>query len=109
MKTQITTAWKVISRHVAVSILAIAAVASLVTYHSVQPVAPPAAVGHPAAADRDDDAGGALLSPGRAMEPLAARVTPAIVNVTVASRRNPDVADQQLPDGLQQFFGPGFQ
>jgi S1-C subfamily serine protease len=42
---------------------------------------------------------------------LAARVTPAIVNVAVTSHSKADADDQQqqeLPDGLQQFFGPGF-
>jgi serine protease Do len=55
---------------------------------------------------------GALLSLDQAMETLAARVTPAIVNVTVTSRSRANVAGD-LPDGLQdspfgQFFGQQF-
>jgi serine protease Do len=43
------------------------------------------------------------------METLAAKVTPAIVNVAVTSHSKPDMAEQQqLPDDMQQFFGPGF-
>jgi serine protease Do len=90
------------------SVIAIAALASLVTYESVKPMPARAAVAAPAAAALGDDSVGALLSLDRAMETLAARVTPAIVNVTVASRRTPDDAEDQLPDGLQQFFGPSF-
>src|ERR1700690_1798608 len=108
MTKQITTTWKtMIGRHLAASIIAIAVVASLITYESVKPMAARASVAAPAAA-LDDDSVGALLSLDRAMETLAARVTPAIVNVSVASRRTPDAAEDQLPDGLQQFFGPGF-
>jgi serine protease Do len=56
---------------------------------------------------------GALLSLDQAMETLAARVTPAIVNVTVTSRAKTNVAEGDLPDGLQgspfgQFFGQQF-
>src|ERR1700675_54404 len=106
MKQHITAFWKtIVGRNIAAPLIAIAALASLVTYESVKPMGAPAAVAAPAAAPLDDDSVGALLSLDRAMETLAARVTPAIVNVSVASRRNPDVAEEQLPDGLQQFFG----
>src|SRR6202142_389695 len=109
MKKQITTAWKTtMGRHLAALAMAIAVLASLITYESVKPMAARAAVAAPAAAALGDDSVGALLSLDRAMETLAARVTPAIVNVSVASRRTPDAAEDQLPDGLQQFFGPGF-
>ncbi len=109
MKKQITTAWKTtMGRHLAALAMAVAVLASLITYESVKPMAARAAVAAPAAAALDDDSVGALLSLDRAMETLAARVTPAIVNVSVASRRTPDAAEDQLPDGLQQFFGPGF-
>src|SRR6185369_3220318 len=61
----------------------------------------------------DDNHVGALLSLDQAMETLAARVTPAIVNVTVTSRAKTNVAEGDLPDGLQgspfgQFFGQQF-
>jgi serine protease Do len=61
----------------------------------------------------DDNSVSALLSLDKAMETLAARVTPAIVNVTVTSKvsgdrsaamDNGDSDDDN--DDMQQFFGP---
>jgi serine protease Do len=61
----------------------------------------------PAAAPLDDNSVGALLTLDRAMETLAARVTPAVVNVTVVSKSNPQQnGGEGMPD-MQQFFGPG--
>src|SRR5207248_7409460 len=68
----------------------------------------------PAAAPLDDNSVSALLALDRAMETVAARVTPAIVNVTVTSKVSPENGDaseqngqdQDGPNGLQQFFGP---
>src|ERR1700674_487799 len=114
MRKQITTAWKTMKTtktmigRVAASVVAIAALASLITYETAKPMAARAAVAAPAAAPLDDNSVVALLSPNQAMETLAARVTPAIVNVAVTSRSKPDMAEQQLPDDMQQFFGPGF-
>jgi serine protease Do len=101
------TAWKMMAGRIALSLLAIAVFASLVTYETAKPPAARAAVAAPAAAPLDDNSVGALLSLDQAMETLAARVTPAIVNVAVTSRSK-EAAEQQLPDDLQQFFGPGF-
>jgi serine protease Do len=103
--------WKTTAGRIAASAVAIAALAFLVTYETAKPMAARAAVSTPApaAAALDDSSIGALLSLDQAMETLAARVTPAIVNVAVTSKSKPDAAEQQqLPDGLQQFFGPGF-
>jgi serine protease Do len=70
----------------------------------------------PAATALDDNSVSALLSLDRAMETLAARVTPAIVNVTVTSKSKPDHDGAMEPeDGNgdddsnnlpQFFFGP---
>jgi serine protease Do len=106
MKTQTTTTWKKTLGRIAVSIVAVAALASLVTYETAKPMSARAAA--PAGAPLDDSSVGALLSLDQAMETLAARVTPAIVNVAVTSRSKPDMSQQQLPDDLQQFFGQGF-
>jgi len=61
----------------------------------------------------DDTSVGALLSLDRAMETLAARVTPAIVNVSVTSKTSGQRADARGEEegddsdgGMQQFFGP---
>lgn len=69
----------------------------------------------PAAAPMDDSSVAPLLSLDRAMEALAARVTPAVVNVNVTSRvSQQEAADdeqedqgQQQQQQFQQFFGPG--
>src|SRR5580698_3511077 len=103
------TAWKKTIGRIALSIVAVAALASLVTYEAAKPMAARAASAAPAAAPLDDNSVGALLSLDQAMETLAARVTPAIVNVAVTSKSKPDMAEQQqIPDDMQQFFGPGF-
>jgi len=63
-----------------------------------------------AAMAMDDNSVEALTALDRAMEAVAARVTPAVVNVAVTAR-NTDEAEiqggpmQGLPPGLQQFFG----
>ena len=102
------TAWEKTIGRIALSIVAVAALASLVTYEAAKPMAARAASAAPAAARLDDNSVGALLSLDQAMETLAARVTPAIVNVAVTSKSKPDNNEQQIPDDMQQFFGPGF-
>ena len=60
----------------------------------------------------DDHSVGALISLDQAMETLAARVTPAVVNIAVTSTPSGDeeqggTAQQQaIPPQFQQFFGP---
>ena len=92
-------------RRLAVPMLALALVASFVTYEFAKPAAARAAEAAPSAAPLDADSVGALLALDKAMETLAARVTPAVVNVTVTSRTKPDMAGRQLPQDMQQFFG----
>src|SRR5579883_138279 len=96
------------SRRVLVSALAIASVVSFGTYEIVRPAAAHAAVAAPAAAPLDPDSVSALTALDHAMETVAARVTPAIVNVAVTSK----VKASQLSgdDGdaeqfFQRFFG----
>jgi serine protease Do len=66
-----------------------------------------AAAPAPAAAPLDDNSVGALLTLDRAMETLAARVTPAVVNVTVASKPSAQQNGMEGMPDMQQFFGPG--
>src|SRR5215831_15303191 len=88
--------WK---RRLAVPAMALALVASFVTYECVKPAAAAAnATAAPAAAPLDVDSVGALMALDKAMETLAARVTPAVVNVTVTSRTKPEVADKEMPE-----------
>ncbi|MFY9647177.1 MAG: Do family serine endopeptidase [Terriglobales bacterium] len=89
----------------AIALLAVLAVGSVATLEFAK-TASAAAAPAPAAAPLDDNSVGALLTLDRAMETLAARVTPAVVNVTVASKPNEQQgANEGMPD-MQQFFGP---
>jgi serine protease Do len=71
-------------------------------------------VGHasvPAASAIDDNSVAALTSLDHAMETVAARVTPAVVNVAVTAKGTGEAETsegsmQGLPPGMQQFFGP---
>jgi serine protease Do len=98
--------------------LAFALGGSLVAYELAGPADAHAAAATmatpaPAAAELNPDSVSALLSLNQAMETLAARVTPAVVNVAVTSRTQDDAA-AQLPQGMQfgpfgQFFGPNMR
>jgi serine protease Do len=97
-----------------VAVLALGTILSFGAYEIVKP-AGAAAAASPAAAPLDDNSVGALLALDHAMETVAARVTPAIVNVTVTSKTSPDRGDTAEDNGqndddnnpFQQFFGPG--
>ncbi|MFY9842641.1 MAG: Do family serine endopeptidase [Terriglobales bacterium] len=98
----------VVTRRALVALLAVAAVGSIATFTFTKS-ATAAAAPAPAAAALDDNSVAALLTLDKAMETLAARVTPAVVNVTVASKASPQQGQGQMegmPD-MQQFFGPG--
>jgi serine protease Do len=88
-----------------VPILTFAMVGSFVAYDFVKAMPARAAMPGPTTTALDDNSVGALLSLDRAMETLAARVTPAIVNVTVTSRTKPNLAGGDEQD-MQQFGGP---
>jgi serine protease Do len=67
-----------------------------------------------AATALDDNSIAPLTSLDHAMEAVASRVTPAVVNVAVTSKSSGEFATsdnqmQGLPPGLQQFFGPMLQ
>jgi serine protease Do len=96
----------VVTRRLAVALFAVVAVGAVATLNftkSATAAAPPA----PAAAALDDNSVGALLTLDRAMETLAARVTPAVVNVTVVSKSNAQQSGMEGMPDMQQFFGPG--
>jgi serine protease Do len=100
--------WKNMGRRMIVPVLALATLGSFVAYESVRPVSAKAAI-TPAAAPLDDESVNPLLSLDKAMETLAARVTPAIVNVAVTSHGKADEAmEMQIPEGMQQMLPPGF-
>ncbi|HEX7287325.1 MAG TPA: Do family serine endopeptidase [Candidatus Angelobacter sp.] len=101
------------------AVLALALTASVGAYELSKPVAASAAGMAPAAAPLDDNSISAITALDQAMEKLASRVTPAVVNVTVVSKgraqkfmhgQNHEQDQDQDKNGLQQFFGPfGFQ
>src|SRR6202163_3531259 len=95
------------TRRLAVPMIALALVASFVTYECAKPAAAKAANAAPAAAPLDVDSVSSLLALDKAMETLAARVTPAVVNVTVTSRTKAEASGKQMPEDMQQFFGQG--
>ena len=100
-----------LTRRLIVPAMAVALALSLTTYEFIKPAYAKGPVASPTATPIDDNSVGALLSLDQAMETLAARVTPAVVNVAVTSRSKPDMTDgqmQQLPDGVPPIFGPFF-
>ena len=104
-----TTKWKsIVSRRLVVPVLALVMMAGLGGYELYKPAGADAATAAPAAAPLDDNTVAALLSLDRAMETLAAHVTPAVVNVTVTARAKAVPLGGQDQDQLQQFFGPFF-
>src|ERR1700676_4744963 len=98
--------WKTnVTRRILASMVAVAAVVGLAGYEFANTAK--AGVAAPAAPPLDDNSVAAILTLDRAMETLAARVTPAVVNVTVSSKPSArNDGDESSPD-MQQFFGPG--
>jgi serine protease Do len=98
MKTWFESCKAAATRRLTVALLAIVAVGSVATFNFAKS-AKAAAAPAPAAAPLDDNSVAALLTLDRAMETLAARVTPAVVNVTVASKANPQHGENEgMPD-----------
>jgi serine protease Do len=91
-----------LSRRFVVPVIAILTAVSLGTYELAKPISAAMAAPTPAATALDDNSVGALLSLDRAMEALAARVTPAIVNVTVTSKANARMEDGEDSQDMQQ-------
>jgi serine protease Do len=110
MKNWFPESWKnSLGRRLIAPVLAIGMVGSLAAFQTAKPVVAKAASATPSTAALDDNSVSALLALDRAMETLAARVTPAIVNVAVTSKPKADEQAQvEIPDDMRQFFGPGF-
>src|SRR3974390_1153320 len=84
--------------------------AGLTTYEWAKPAAARASATAPAAAEPlDVDSVSALLSLDKAMETLAARGSPTVVNVMVTSKTKEvaDNGDGQMPKEFRRFFGQG--
>jgi len=109
MKTWIT---KNLTRRMIAPIMAIALAMSLATYEFAKPAFAKGPIASPTATPLDDNSIGALLSLDQAMETLAARVTPAVVNVAVTSHAKAEMAEgqmPQMPEGMPPMFGPFFE
>jgi len=96
------------ARRIGAAALALALTAGLGAFHFLQPSTARAAATSNTA-PIDDSKIGALLSLDQAMETVASRVTPAIVNVAVTAKVNQKAMIMQgipegLPEGMQQFF-----
>jgi serine protease Do len=105
------TTWKEFTRRFVAPLLAAAMVVSVAAYEFAKPASAAALAPAPAAPALDSNSVGALLSLDQAMEALASRVTPAIVNVTVTSKTNLKMnADEDGQPDMQQFgpFGNPF-
>jgi serine protease Do len=119
MSTWITRSWNTAGKRSAVAVLALALAGSFVTYESIRPLHATGGAAMSNATPLEDSKIAPLLSLDEAMETVASRVTPAIVNVAVTSKvksqfargqqsddqDNQDNDQQQLP---QQFFGMPF-
>jgi serine protease Do len=99
--------WKtILTGRLLVAAVALLTVASLATYEFASAKPARAAAAAPAAAPLDDSSVAALLSLDQAMETLAARVTPAVVNVTVTSKPSAPQGGDDSSQDMQQFFAP---
>ncbi|MBV9339380.1 MAG: Do family serine endopeptidase [Acidobacteria bacterium] len=96
------------ARRLLLAILEVGVALAVAGYEFPKPAS--AAAATPAAGPLSEGSVSALLALDQAMETVAARVTPAIVNVTVTSKAAPergDAGNQNDNDDSQQFFGPG--
>ena len=105
------TNWNKLTGRFLAPALAAVMMLTLGAYELAKPASAASMTPAPAAPALDSGSVEALLSLDRAMESLAARVTPAIVNVTVTSktnlRSNADEDGGGPPQQFGQQFGPG--
>src|SRR5579863_256207 len=87
----------ILTRRLMLPVVAIALALSLTTYEFIKPAYARGPVASPSATPLDDNSVSALLALDQAMETLAARVTPAVVNVAVTSHSKTEMADGQMP------------
>src|SRR5579871_2599593 len=94
-------------RRVLAPILALGLVAGFGAYEIYRPASATAAVMAPAAPPLPEEAVNTLLSVDKATETLAAHVTPAVVNVTVAARNKAQQSGNMgdMPEFFKHFFG----
>jgi serine protease Do len=109
MKAWITRGWKACgSKGRAAVALTLVLAASIFAYTAHTSFGPVRAAVDSNAAPLEDSKIGPLLSLDQAMEAVAARVTPAIVNVAVTSQAKSQPVAEGIPDEMQRFFGQQF-
>ncbi len=109
MKAWITRGWKACGNKGRAAVaLTLVLAASIFVYTAHTSFVPVRAAVSSNAAPLDDSKIGPLLSLDQAMEAVAARVTPAIVNVAVTSRAKSQPVAEGVPDDIQRFFGQQF-
>src|SRR5262249_37564190 len=107
MNTWIVKHWKSLKNHRKMAAAAALAVTlSMGSYAFLKPAAANAGSVAPAAAPLDENSVSALLALDHAMETLAAHVTPAVVNGTVASRGKHQQISDDDQNEMERFFGP---
>ena len=101
--------WKAAwTRRVLAPVLAVALVAGFGAYEIYKPASATAAAMAPAAPPLPEEAVSTLMAMDKAMETLAAHVTPAVVNVTVAARNKAQAGSgnsDDMPEFFKHFFG----
>jgi serine protease Do len=95
-----------LKRRMSAALLMVALTASFASYEILKPAPANAASIAAAAAALDDNSVSAITALDHAMETLAARVTPAVVNVTVTSRAKQQQISGRDQDEMQRFFAP---
>lgn len=108
MKQGIENTVKKVTRRAIVPVLATAMAVGVGAYELAKPAAAATPTPAPPAAALDQSSVQPLISYDKAMEALAAHVTPAIVNVTVTSKTKGGDENGGMPPGLQHFFGNQF-
>lgn len=98
--------WRTWTRRLFAPVLAFALAASFGVYEIYKPVNATAAVMAPSAPPLPEETVSTLLAVDKAMETLAAHVTPAVVNVTVAARNKGQSGNtDDMPEFFKRFFG----
>ena len=103
---------KLLRQRIVIPVVAATALLGTAAWELARPVtADAAAAAMPAPAPPPPAESDTLLALDQSMEALAARVTPAVVNITVTSKMGPaqigDAIGGQGQPQIQQFFGPG--
>ena len=98
--------WISLKKRILIPALAVALAGGIAGYVLAKPVTATAEA-TPTVSPLDDNSVGALLALDHAMETLAARVTPAVVNVVVTSKTKPEADNDDGSGPSSQQFGQG--